>query len=160
MINYTHKDIIDIGYKWIMGRCAFAFKDLVTVSSEIPDIIGFNSTGSFLLEAKVSRIDFLKDNKKDFRINSWMGMGDWRFYIAPKGLIKVNELPENWGLIEVNENRKARTVHNPFGKGNIYSHWVKNEKNDIAEKRMMFSALRRLEEKKLIKEIYKTQERR
>lgn len=152
---YTHNDLINIGYKWVMSRCSFAFKDLATISSEIPDVIGFNSIGTFLIEAKTSRADFLKDKKKDFRINPCKGMGDWRFFIAPKGLIQTNELPELWGLIEVNEKGKARVVSNPFGKGNIYSRWKKNEKSEISEHRIMFSALRRLQEKDLIKEIYK-----
>ncbi|BBI90438.1 hypothetical protein HYO65_gp046 [Tenacibaculum phage PTm1] len=82
------------------------------------------------------------------------GMGDFRFFIAPKGMIKVDELPNNWGLIEVSENGKSRIKHNPFGKGNIYSSWKRNEKNIIAERQMLYSALRRLQIRNRIDEIY------
>lgn len=81
-------------------------------------------------------------------------MGNWRFFICPKGLISKDELPWNWGLIEVNEKGKAIMVFNPFGKGNIYSNWTSQEKNEQAEKQMMFSALRRLHLRKRIEEIY------
>lgn len=150
MIEFTHNDLVDIGYRWVMSRCSFAFKELVTINQEVPDVIGFNSNGSFLLEAKVSRSDFLSDKKKHFRLYGFMGMGDWRFFITPKNLISIDEIPEGWGLIEVNEKNKAKVVHNPFGKGNIYDRWIRNEKNERAEKLVLISALRRLEEKNLI----------
>lgn len=152
----THRELIEIGYKWLMKRCSFAFKELVSAGGygECPDVIGFNSLGSFLLEAKISRSDFLKDKKKIFRIEPEKGMGDWRFFICPKGLIKKDELPNMWGLIEVNEKGKALTTYNPFGKGNIYSLWKRNKKFELAEISMMKSALRRIEEKKLMDNIY------
>lgn len=153
-----HKDLIDIGYKWCLKRCGFAFKELVTmnISGEIPDIIGFNTDGTFLLEAKISRIDFLKDKKKFFRINSECGMGDWRFFICPTGLLKKTDLPNMWGLIEVSENNKVRISYNPFGKGNIYSNWLRNKKSTSSEMKMLYSALRRLHLRKRIDEIYES----
>jgi len=153
--NLTHSELIEIGYKWCLTKCAFAFKDLATINSETPDVIGFNSNGTFLLEAKTSRADFLADKKKRFRKRPEEGMGDWRFFICEAKLININELPEMWGLIEINQNKKALTVFNPFGNGNIYYKWEKNKKNHLSEKGMMYSALRRLQIKGLIEEIYK-----
>lgn len=150
----THKELVEIGYKWCLRRCGFAFKELVTIETETPDCIGFNSNGTFLIEAKTTRADFFKDQKKHFRYAPCLGVGDWRFYITEKGLIKIDELPDGWGLIEVNEYGRAKTTYNPFGKGNIYSNWVRREKNERAERSMMYSALRRLQEKKLIDNIY------
>lgn len=152
----THKELIEIGYKWCLNKCAFAFKDLVTLNGwgEVPDVIGFNSSGTFLLEAKTTRADFLKDKQKRFRQFPEYGMGDWRFYICKKGLIEIKDLPEIWGLIEVNDKGKARTKYNPFGKGNIYSHWKRNKKHESSERDMMFSALRRIQEKNLMDYIY------
>lgn len=150
----THRELIEIGYKWCLNKCAFAFKDLVTMNLEIPDVIGFNSDGTFLLEAKTSKNDFLNENKKWARKNPQYGMGDWRFYITKKGLLKIEELPDMWGLIEVNEKGNARIKYNPFGKGNIYYRWKRNEKNKQAEYQMMFSALRRIQEQNLMDYIY------
>ncbi|MDM1494977.1 hypothetical protein HX063_06060 [Myroides odoratimimus] len=151
----THTELVEIGYKWVLNKCAFAIKELVTHTNEQPDVIGFNANGSFLLEAKTSRSDFLSDKKKPFRIVPSEGMGDWRFYIAPKGMIKIEELPTMWGLIEVNEKGKATCSYNPFGKGNIYSNWLRNDKCEGSERIIMFSALRRLQKNKMINTIYK-----
>ena len=152
----THKELVEIGYKWVMTKCGFAFKELVTLGGfgEIPDVIGFNHQGTFLLEAKASRGDFLGDKKKIFRANPDFGMGDWRFYIAPQNLIKISELPEGWGLIEVNAKHRARIVHNPFGKGNIYSRWERNKKYEKSELCMLYSALRRLQLRGVLELIY------
>jgi len=150
----THKELIESGYRWCLSKCAFAFKDLVTQNNETPDVIGFNSSGSFLLEAKTTKRDFLNEHKKWARRNPSLGMGDWRFYITKKGLLKIEELPDMWGLIEVNERGKARVKYNPFGKGNIYSHWKRNKKNERAEYWMLYSALRRIQEQGLMDCIY------
>lgn len=33
------------------------------------------------------------------------GMGEFRYYMAPKGLIPLDEIPKNWGLLEVSKDR-------------------------------------------------------
>ena len=148
----THSELVEIGYKWCKNKCSVVVTEIVSVNSwgEIPDVIGFNSIGTFLLEAKTSLSDFYKDSNKDCRKIIENGMGDWRFYIAEKGLISVDKLPNGWGLIEINENKNARTVFNPFGKGNIYSKWKRNKKCQKGELQLIYSILRRLSEKKLI----------
>lgn len=150
----THRNLVEIGYKWALSRCGFAFKELSCVNAEIADVIGFNSNGTFLLEAKTSRADFIADKKKPFRCNPCIGMGDWRFFIVPKGLVKIEELPDMWGLIEVNERYKSVITYNPFGKGNIYSNWKRCQKSHLAENNLMYSALRRLHLRNRIEEIY------
>ena len=114
----------------------------------------FSAFLKFLLEAKASRSDYLKDKNKLFRQMPELGMGDWRFYIAPRGLICKDELPVNWGLIEVNEKGKALTTYNPFGKGNMYYLWKRCKKSVNDERQMMYSALRRLHLLNRLPEIY------
>lgn len=152
----THQELVEIGYTWVMSKCGVAFKELnaATGNGEIPDVIGFTSGESFLIECKANRSDFLVDKKKTFRIRPETGMGKFRFFLCPKGLISVDELPNNWGLIYVNEKGKAKCVHNPFGKGNIYSIWNCFERDILAEQRLMYSALRRLHIRGRIDEIY------
>jgi hypothetical protein len=103
----THSDIVNIAYKWLLknGRIGFAFKELKSLSQEIPDVIGFDSWQSTLIECKISRSDFLSDQKKTHRKK---GMGNWRFYCCPKGLIKQKDLPPKWGLIYVDEKGRAQ----------------------------------------------------
>ncbi len=147
-INHlNHHGLVNSGYRWLKKRCGAMFKELTSVTVEVPDVIGFNSNGSFLLEAKASRADFLADRKKPFRKDPSKGMGDWRFYIVPEGMVRIEELPEMWGLLEVNSRGTARISHNPFGRGNIYSLWKRNLKNEVAERDVMYSALRRLQQK-------------
>lgn len=153
---YSHSELVEIGYKWCLSRCGFAFKELATINSENPDVIGFNSGGTFVLEAKTSLSDFHADKKKWFRKNPEEGMGDWRFFICQKGLIDISKLPEGWGLIEVSEKGKPRTTFNPFGKGNIYYRWKKNDKCHISERAVMYSALRRLQTLELVDRVYET----
>lgn len=152
----THSELVEVGYKWCLARCGFAVKELVTQNVEQPDVLGFNAVGTFLLEAKVSRSDFIADKKKPFRATPRDGMGDWRFFIVPEGLVVIEELPPMWGLIEVNKKGKAVVSYNPFGKGNIYSLWVRNSKRIDCESVVMYSMLRRLQQSKVIDIIYKT----
>lgn len=61
-------------------------------------------------EVKVSRSDFLVDAKKPHRNGEVLGVGEHRFYFAPEGLIKVDELPKGWGLVEVNSRGAAKCI--------------------------------------------------
>lgn len=95
--------------------CSLAVSEVRSgYDGEVPDAIGFRSTGhydgSVVIECKTSRSDFLVDLKKNHRQDAWgeefrddgiPGMGKWRYFLAPKGLIKKEELPARWGLLEV-----------------------------------------------------------
>jgi len=76
-------------------------------SGENVDGIAFNGYGSFLIEAKMSRSDFLADKKKQFRCNPSDGVGRYRYFACPEGLIKPEELPEKWGLIYISPKGKV-----------------------------------------------------
>lgn len=146
----THADLVNIAYKWTLKRCCVAFREFVTANYEIPDVIGFRTDESLLVEVKASRADFLRDKKKPHRAR---GMGRYRFFLCPAGLIQVSELPENWGLVLVNEAGKPEIVHNPYCSalnGNIWSGGF--ETDFQAENRLMYSALRRLKHR--IEEVY------
>lgn len=124
-IKETHKQhdkLVKLGAEWLLkntptkgnvacSKCSIVTTELVSYASENPDVLGFANDGrSVLLEAKISREDFKRDFKKIFRKHPEKGMGQFRMYIAPKGLIKTEELPENWGLLEVNEKDKIKVV--------------------------------------------------
>lgn len=153
----THSALVNIAYKWVLknASCGVAFKEFkaITKTGEQPDVIGFGSDKSVLIECKASRSDFLADKKKLFRKHPGQGMGKYRFYLCPTGLIKKEELPENWGLIYVNEKGRATTVCNPYSKGgNI---WFRGFLcNKEAEQSLMYSALRRINLRGLIETIY------
>ena len=74
---------------------------------EQPDVLGISACGeSILLEVKTSRSDFFADKKKPWRINPEIGMGDFRVYLTPKGLLKPEEIPYGWMLWEVHGKTK------------------------------------------------------
>lgn len=156
----THKELIPIAYKWVIktAKCGVAFKELYshTCNGEYPDVIGFRSHGkSILIECKATRSDFLCDKNKLFRKHPEKGMGDYRFYLCPKGVISPEDLPNGWGLIWIDNSGKAKCIVNPYCKsvsGNIWrNHMVKNW---AAEHSLMYSALRRLHIKGHIDCIY------
>ena len=118
----AHKRLVDIGRKWLMtdtptiGNCicgipSIVVTEIVTSTNETPDIIAFAGHSTVLLEAKTSRQDFKNDAKKLFRQRN--GMGNYRCYITPPGLIAIEELPEKWGLIEVSEKGKCKKIKYP-----------------------------------------------
>jgi hypothetical protein len=72
----------------------------------MPDAIGWKQANhSVLVECKVTRGDFLADRAKPFRVKPEKGVGSERFYLTPPGLIKVEELPAGWGLLELRRGR-------------------------------------------------------
>jgi hypothetical protein len=66
LIKFTHKELVEIAYKWILknGSVGVAVKELYSLASEIPDVIGFGGWESVVIECKASRSDFLADKKK------------------------------------------------------------------------------------------------
>ena len=83
-------------------RCGVVLSEQACVSGEMPDAIGWKKAcHSVLVECKVSRADFLVDREKTFRQVPENGVGCERFYLVPRGLIRGEELPADWGLLEV-----------------------------------------------------------
>ncbi|EBA4459058.1 adenylosuccinate synthase [Salmonella enterica] len=63
---------------------------------------------SVLVEVKVSRSDFLRDKHKPHRKSG--GMGDYRYYMCPEGIINISDLPDRWGLLWVNKRGHVKLV--------------------------------------------------
>jgi hypothetical protein len=83
-------------------RCGVVLSEQACVSGEMPDAIGWKKAcHSVLVESKVSRGDFLADRGKPFRLKPESGVGCERYYLTPRGLIRPEELPAGWGLLEV-----------------------------------------------------------
>lgn len=161
-ITLTHAQLVTAAYDWILkrGRCGVAFREFRTGASngEHPDVIGFYCGGSVLIECKASRADFLADRQKMFRKHPQLGMGTIRYYCCPKGLLKKEELPEGWGLLEIDEKGKAKAIRPRATMtneaGNQYDGDYRHEKNLKAEHELMYSALRRLHLRGRIEEVY------
>jgi hypothetical protein len=139
----SHDELVREAFRWLkyVKTCTVVFMERIGSTMENPDAIGFHTGGhSVLIECKASRSDFQADKKKWFRQQPEMGMGQLRYIMAPIGLIKSDELPENWGLLEVGEKaRKYRQIYEtvapkPFA-----------ERYEQAEISYLVSAIRRIE---------------
>ena len=106
----THNDLVKIGKKWLIKArsCSVVLTETQAQSGEIIDCVGWRRQLSILIECKTSRADFRRDLKKWYR-NSGPGIGQKRYFLAPKGIIPVDEVPVGWGLLEV-DNGVVRTI--------------------------------------------------
>jgi hypothetical protein len=101
-----HRELCELGGKWLRNHkfnegpiCTYSVVELVTVQLENPDVFGWDYWQTSLIEVKTSRADFKKDFKKKFKQEGYLGVGMYRYYLCPEGLIKSEELPERWGLL-------------------------------------------------------------
>lgn len=138
--DMTHKQLVEIGRSWLAKRCPVVITELSSAAGEIPDVIGFEGRiydigfGTHLIECKTSISDFNADIKKLYRRHSYMGMGDYRYYLSEKGLIGIEKIPEKWGLLEVQDS----------GKIFIAVHAQKQEADKKREVSFLISTMRRL----------------
>ncbi len=98
----THEEIVLLADRWLcengynLRMCRGKYK-----FGEKPDAIGWKEDGSSCqIECKVSRSDFKHDKSKWFRKNN-ESVCKLRFFMTPPGLVSYDEIPDTWGLIEV-----------------------------------------------------------
>lgn len=135
---FTHKELVDVAFKWANGRHAVVVKERAE-GWEIPDVVGLNLSNSTLIECKTSRSDFFADKKKYSRRNDDM-IGTYRVYCVPKGLLKEEDLPLGWGLLEVYPTGYCRLKRNIYNK---YSNRHELKVNGFkGERHILFAVLR------------------
>lgn len=109
--TFTHRELCYKAARYLKNKsllpfhkCQYVFCELERYG-ESPDALGFASgSGTQLIEVKISRSDFLSDKNKRWRKKPEIGLGSYRSYLCPEGLINEKDLPDNWGLLWVNEN--------------------------------------------------------
>lgn len=138
-MELTHRNLCIKAAKYLrsqgivpFSRCQYVVCELER-QGESPDAFGFSSATTQLIEVKVSRADFLSDKHKDWRKFPHNGLGSYRSYMCPNGLIRPNDLPNNWGLLWVGEDGKITEIIPA----------LKQECNHIEELRLTMSILRR-----------------
>lgn len=114
----THTELVTKGRMWLAKRCPIVITELASDAGECPDVIGFHGRtsagyGTHMIECKASVSDFKADARKPYRRNPAIGMGNYRYYLTPKGLLDANAIPENWGLLEVHDNGRIFTAVTP-----------------------------------------------
>src|ERR1700758_2551009 len=135
----THAQLVDRAVKWLRSyRCGVILSEQACLSGEMPDAIGWKrACHSVLVECKISRADFLADRIKPFRQRPELGVGSERFYLTPRGLIRPDELPLGWGLLEYH-NREVRMLR--ASKKNLRS-----DEGFRCEMNLLLASLRRVE---------------
>lgn len=135
MSEITHDVLVESARRWLCKEHCIVITEMSDGVSEKPDAIGWRAGNeTTLIECKTSHSDFLSDKKKLAR--QGLGMGNFRYYLAPKGLISIDELPGRWGLLEYKNKRwHPRVARQPMRY---------QEKNWHDEMGLMCSALRRI----------------
>jgi hypothetical protein len=107
----THAQLVQKAVAWLRSyRCGVILSEQACLSGEMPDAIGWKrACHSVLIECKISRADFLADRDKPFRRKQELGLGCERFYLTPAAMLRPEELPTGWGLLECH-NRKIKLL--------------------------------------------------
>lgn len=151
----SHKSLTLLGASWLRRQGFSVIETEITAigSREQPDVIGFRSSSSAIVEVKVSRADFLADRRKPERAEGGAGLGVYRFYLSPVGVVRPEDLPPRWGLLHATGTRGGLIeVRRPTG--NIWPKFGSAEWGDwaefqheacpVKERAMLFSIARRL----------------
>jgi len=144
--NFKHDELIEIGRKWLIKSyaaqadyghygCGVVLTELCAATryGEQPDILGYSTKTTILIECKTSLSDFRADKNK-FSRNFGKGIGGQRWYLAQEGIIKIESLPDKWGLLEVTPKKIVKVVK----RTEIHERDFKSEMN------MLISFVRRL----------------
>ena len=108
----THSQLVERAVRWLRSyRCGVVLSEQACASGEMPDAIGWKrASHSVLVECKITRADFLADRAKPFRSKPERGVGCERFYLTPANLLRPEELPQGWGLLEIRD-RTVEMLH-------------------------------------------------
>jgi hypothetical protein len=135
----THAQLVERAVRWLRSyRCGVVLSEQACVSGEMPDAIGWKRANhSVLVECKLTRADFLADRGKPFRQKPEEGVGSERFYLTPSALVRLEELPPGWGLLEFRR-----------GRVEVIEHSAKNLRTAAGfryEMNLLLASLRRVE---------------
>lgn len=113
--GFSHRKLCEIGSKYLRYAKNWHLKsnwiliEFCPVGGESPDIFGITCGKTTLIEVKVSKNDFKSDFKKPYR-KEGKGIGDFRYYLCPTGIINVNDIPNKWGLLYCDSNGKIELI--------------------------------------------------
>lgn len=140
-----HRELNELGKKFLLTnrvnfhryKCQYVYIEIKSAGNdEIPDVVGFYSCSSVIIESKTSRSDFLKDKQKSHRKSD--GIGDFRFFLSKENLILEQDLYDDWGLLYT-DGKKVWVVKEPI---------KRVDRTYEAERCLMYSIIRRINKKK------------
>jgi len=109
----NHADLVKMAKKWLWKEHIVVVTEMSIAygEGEIPEAIGWDYCGwATLIECKATRADFLGDKKKACRKRDENSTGNKKYYLAPEGIIKPDEVPSGWGLLECLDKRQRPKI--------------------------------------------------
>lgn len=138
----THAELCKRAVRWLRKsrNCGVVLSEMKTLTTEIPDAIGWRNDRSFVVECKTSRADFLADSKKPHKI-AGRGVGNYRYFMCEEGVIRESDLVgRDEGLVVIAYDGRAVECRLPG----------RREPCLEDERTMLVSALRRIQAKEFI----------
>lgn len=136
----THGQLVKVAEQWLRRyRCGIVLSEQQCASGEMPDAIGWKGNcRSVVVECKISRADFLADRMKLWRQNPEVALGCERLYLSPRGIVRPEDLPKGWGLLEYHD-RRVNLLVKPARQSLRSTEGFMNEMN------LLLASLRRVE---------------
>ena len=141
LAKMTHTELCNLGARWLKlnglinwQKPKYVIVEIESVGISQPDIFGFGCSYTQQIEVKVSRSDFLADKKKHHRKHPHLDVGQLRSYLCPSGIILLKDLPDNWGLIWIDDKGYFSVLKEP----------IPQDRNASDELKIIYSILRRI----------------
>jgi hypothetical protein len=146
----THAELVTIAAAYarrrLRGKVVLVEPRVASVPM-VPDVLSFDGWCSTMIEVKTTRADFRGDCEKRHRGMRRAGhdlldddLGDYRFYLAPRGVIPLALMPDRlWGLIEVDDRGRPMMIRN------AYAHSNRSRFANLYESRILAAAMYRSE---------------
>lgn len=100
--EWTHEALVERAGRWLSNSqgCKVVLTNPKPYAClEHPDAIGWHRNGeSIIVECKISRADFIRDDHKNWRCMS-IGMGCRKYYFSPEGVVEERMVPFGIGLL-------------------------------------------------------------
>ena len=123
------------GQYWRRSGCGVVVPEYHSWTAEIADAFGMAHGGySCAIECKVSRGDLLRDRRKP-KHQGHDSLGFEQLYLAPEGIIRPGDLPERFGVLELQGPRNKLVLVRPP--------MPNTDRDVIAEIEVCYSLLRR-----------------
>lgn len=102
------------------GQNKYITVEMVSLTAENPDVWATNGYHTTIIEVKTNHADFLADKKKWVRSEAAeianKQLGNYRYYLCPTDVIKIEEVPEKWGLLYYDGKKITKIKQSLFNK--------------------------------------------
>jgi hypothetical protein len=140
-----HEYLRQRAMRWLAKtkHCGVVLSEIATHAQEIPDAIGWYGGRSYLVECKISRGDF-RANQFKSHVSGNYGVGDFKYFLVPAGLVSAEDLPQGWGLLYCDPERIRVICDSAFFSDRNETLALRNEIT------MLVSALRRVKTRQFL----------